>query len=139
MTKKIFLIIVFFAISHFTFAQLLYKNELKTVEGVEIKYRFANTNFFDKSSPQSLRLKLKNTNDYDVSVRFEIVYILELTNKYSSGSILVCIPKKSAKTGKMHGLYFEVLVDKIEDFDKEENWWEFETFEVEKIESCKEF
>lgn len=137
--KKIFVTLVLIIISFYSFSQLFYKNELKAVDGIEIKYKFANSSFFDKSSPLNLRFKLKNTNDFPVKIQMELVYYLNIVDMYKSGVIELCIPAKTARTGKMHGLNFEVKTDTKEDFDSDANSWEIETFIVEQTEDCKLF
>lgn len=132
--KKIVLIIVSLCITISSFAQFGYKNELETVNGVEIKYKIVHENFFDKSSPVQLRLKLKNTNNYDVNVNFEIQYQFDLIKKYNSGKIQLDIPSKSAKTGKMHALVFEINSTDTKIFNTEEAEWGFLEFIVNKKE-----
>lgn len=132
--KKVILILVTFCITLSGFAQFGYKNKLKSVEGVEISYKIVHEKFFDKESPVQLRLKLKNTNDQDVNISFEIQYQFDLTKKYNSGKIEIDIPRKSAKTGKMHALAFEINSTDNKVFDAENAEWEFLEFEVKQSE-----
>lgn len=136
--KKLFLIICLAFITSLTYSQLFYKNQLETIEGVEIKYRFAKPSFFNKDNPLSLRFKLKNTNDHHVAVGFSVVYYLFL-DKFESETVEICIPRKTARTGRLHGLSFQMDIEGAEIFEKEENYWEFAKFEVIKIEDCKLF
>jgi hypothetical protein len=137
--KKLFLIICLSFIASLTYSQIFYKNQLETIEGVEIKYRFAKPSFFNKDNPLSLRFKLKNTNDHHVTVSFEVVYYLNIVDKFESGLIEICIPRKSARTGRMHGLSFEMNINNPDIFEEDGNNWELETFDVKKIEDCKLF
>ncbi len=137
--KKTFLIICFAFIASIGYAQLFYKNQLETIEGVEIKYRFAKPSFFNKDQPLSLRFKLKNTNDHHVTVSFEVVYYLNIIEKFESGLVEICIPRKTARTGRMHGLSFEMDIEGPEIFEEDGNNWELESFDVKKIEDCKLF
>lgn len=137
MIKKTFLAMSLFLFCYGANAQLFYKNELASVDGVEINYRFARLKALKKDSPLTLRFKLKNTNDKDVKVNFNLVYELGLIDRYESGDFEICIPKNRTRKGKRHELVFEVLVESKEDFDFEENYWEFEYFNVKKIDNCK--
>ncbi len=132
--KKYFLILILIITSTVANAQFGYKNSLDPIDGVEIKYKVVNEKFFDKSSPAQLRFKLKNTNEYDIKLNFEVEYQMGFTKKYQSGNIEIEIPKKSAKTGKMHGLVFEIESNDKNIFESEDAEWIFTKFEVEKIE-----
>lgn len=134
---KLLVISVLLSIGIDSYSQLFYKNELPTEDGIEINYRFARAKFFDRNSPQTLRLKLKNTKDYDALVKFELVYTLNIVDRYESGPVEICIPANRRRKGKLHGLIFEVLVDDVADFDSDKNLWELEGFTVEQVEDCK--
>lgn len=133
---KIFIIVFISGISLESYSQLFYKNELPSEDGVEINYRFAKEKFLKKDSPQTIRFKLKNTNDYDVNVKLELIYHLNIIDRYESGLVEICIPSNRSRKGR-HGLMFEVLVDNPEDFENDENFWELETFEVEEVPECE--
>jgi hypothetical protein len=134
--RKVLLFLITTLISISAFSQFGYKYQMETVDGIEIKYKVVHSKFFDKSSPLELRLKLKNTNDYDVNLDFEIQYSIDLTKKYKSGSVNICIPRKSARTGKMHGLMFEIIGDDPKLFESDDADWEFIQFEIEQTEDC---
>jgi len=135
--KKYFLVLILIITSFAVQAQFGYKNSLESIDGIEIKYKVVNEKMFDKSSPAQLRLKLKNTNDYDIKLNFEIEYQIDFTKKYQSGNIEIDIPRKSAKTGKMHGLVFEIKSNNKNIFNSDDKEWIFTTFEVKKIEELK--
>jgi hypothetical protein len=132
MKKAIF---IFFAlvITLSSYAQFGYKHKLDPVGDVEISYKIVHEKFFDKESPVQLRLKLKNTNDYDLTLNFEIQYQFDLTKKYNSGEVEIEIPRKSAKTGKIHGLVFEINSTDPKVFESENAEWEFLKFNIEMI------
>lgn len=132
--KYVIAIFSLLIISITALAQFGYKNSLETIEGVEIKYKVVHEKFFDKESPVQLRLKLKNTNDYLINLNFEIEYQSDFTKKYQSGEISLEIPRKSAKTGKMHGLVFEINSTDKNVFNSDDAEWIFTNFEVKKIE-----
>ncbi len=115
-----------------SFGQFGYKYKLEPVNGVEISYKIVHANFFDKSSPVQLRLKLKNTTDFDVNISFKIEYQFDLTKTFQSENLLIEIPRKSAKTGKFHGLIFEIDSDDPKVFDSDNADWEFIEFKVNK-------
>ena len=131
--KYVLAIFSLIIISTGVFAQFGYKNSLETKEGIEIKYKVVHEKFFDNESPVQLRLKLKNTNDYSVNLNFEIEYQIDFTKKYQSGEITLEIPRKSAKTGKMHGLVFEINSTDKNVFDSDDAEWIFTIFEVERL------
>jgi hypothetical protein len=118
-------------------AQFGYKDTLPVNSGIEISYKVVNSKLFDKNSPAQIRLKLKNTNEYAVNVKFEIEYSVDLTKSYSSGGLEICIPVKTARTGKMSGLVFELNTTDKEIFEAENAEWEFLRFDVEQIENCE--
>ncbi len=118
-------------------AQFGYKNQLETNQGINVSYKVVHEKKSEKDSPAQLRIKLENTNDYPVIIRFKIEYSTGFTTRYSSEGIEICIPKKSIKAGKMHGLVFELKTNDIEIFSKENAEWEFIMFDVTKTEKCK--
>ncbi|MDD2387871.1 MAG: hypothetical protein PHP52_13930 [Bacteroidales bacterium] len=132
--KKYFLILVLIITSIAANAQFGYKNSLEPIDGVEIKYKVVNEKMFDKSSPAQLRFKFKNTNEYDIKLSFEVEYQIDFTKKYQSGNIEIEIPEKSAKTGKMHGMVFEIKSNDKNIFESDNAEWIFTKFAVEKIE-----
>lgn len=136
MKKTLFLTILLFS-GILANAQCGYKNQLETKNGINVNYKVVHEKHFEKDSPAQLRLKLKNTNDYPVLIRFKIEYSTGYTTSYTSEGIEVCIPKKSAKAGKLHGLVFELKTNDIEIFSKEDAEWVFTMFEVTQTENCK--
>ncbi len=133
MRKLIFICLVL-GLPVISFAQFDYKNKIEPIDGVEIRYKIAHQNAFDKESPVQIRFKFKNTNDYDVKINFELEYQFDLIKRYNSGEIEIEIPRKTAKTGKMHGLVFEINTNDPNIFEKENAEWEFIKFDVQKIE-----
>ncbi len=134
--KHILFLAIFTAICTSIFAQFGYKNKLETIDGIEKSYKVVHEKFFDKDSPAQLRLKLKNTNEYDVNINFEIEYSVGLTKRYKSEHVEICIPNKLARTGKMHGLVFEIKSNDIKVFESDDADWNFIIFEVEQSEDC---
>lgn len=135
--KNLYLFIFSILISSALSAQFGYKNKLEQINGIEISYKVVNEKLFDKESPAQIRLKLKNTNEYPVNVKFKIEYSIGFTTSYNSGGVEICIPSKTARTGKMNGLVFELKTNDKNIFLSEDADWEFEKFEVEQIEDCK--
>ncbi|MDD3740381.1 MAG: hypothetical protein PHH30_04000 [Bacteroidales bacterium] len=135
--KKSLLLSILLILGILTNAQCAYKNQLETKNGVNVYYKVVHEKHFKKDSPAQLRLKFKNTNDYPVIIRFKIEYSTGYTTRYTSEGIEVCIPKKSVKAGKLHGLVFELKTNDIEIFSKEDAEWEFSMFEVTQTENCK--
>ncbi|MDD2636280.1 MAG: hypothetical protein PHW82_12390 [Bacteroidales bacterium] len=130
--KKQFLILILITTTIVANAQFGYKNSLDPIDGVEIKYKVVNEKLFDKSSPAQLRFKFKNTNEHDIKLNFEIEYQMDFTKKYQSGNIEIDIPKKAARTGKMHGMVFEIQSNDKNIFESDDAEWFFTIFEVEK-------
>ena len=135
--KKTIFLSVFLIIAIITNAQFGYKNQLETNKGINVSYKVVHEKKSKKDSPAQIRIKLKNTNDYPVIIRFKIEYSTGFTTRYSSEGIEICIPKKSVKAGKLHGLVFELKTNDIEIFTKDNAEWEFTMFEVTKTENCK--
>jgi hypothetical protein len=73
---------------------------------VEIQYRWTNSRFFDRSSPLELRLKIKNTNDYPVSVSYDVEFYMGPVLEETSDDTQLCINPKLAKTGRINGMYY---------------------------------
>jgi len=130
--KRTLIFITGLIISMSVFSQFGYKYKLDPIDGVEISYKIVHEKLFDKESPVQLRFKFKNTNEDDVKILFEIEYQFDLTKRYNSGEIEIDIPRKSAKTGKIHGLVFEIESNDTKVFESENANWEFIIFEVSK-------
>lgn len=137
--KKSVLFVISLVVCSTVFAQFGYKHKLEPVNGVEISYKIVHAKHFDKESPAQLRIKLKNTNSYDVSIKLSIEYSTDFTKKYSSGGVETCIAAGSSKAGTISGLAFELNTNDIKIFDSENAEWEFSLFNVEQIDDCKVF
>ncbi len=135
--RAILLISAFLLTTSVMNAQFGYKNKMEASNGIEISYKVVHEKYFDKESPAQIRLKLKNTNEYPVNLKFEIEYSTDLTKKYKSGDVEICIPAKTARTGKMNGLVFELNTSDTGIFSSDNAEWEFIRFDVEQIEDCK--
>jgi hypothetical protein len=122
--------------SHETSAQRRYVDH-STVNGVAIQYRWANTKFFDKSSPLELRLKIKNNNDYPVSVSYDIEFFMGPVLKETSDVTELCINPKLAKTGRLNGMYYRSTTLGTRDIESKEFNWEITNLEIERTESCR--
>lgn len=136
MIRKIFLISIITLFCNVVFAQYVYKNELPTVNGIEIKYKVIHSKLFDKTSPVQLRIKLKNTNDFDASINLQVEYSTGFTQKFRSENFDICIPKNSVRKGKVNGLVFELNSSDKDIFLSEDTEWEFVKFEVEQVDVC---
>ncbi len=136
--KGLFLISAILLTCFVANAQFGYKDKLESKDGIEIGYKIVHTKHFDKESPAQLRLKLKNTNEYPVNLKFEIEYTTGMTKRYSSGGVEICFPSKTARTGKMHGLVFELNTTDVQIFSTDNAEWEFSIFDVVQIEECKQ-
>jgi len=135
---KLTILLISFIIASLTLsAQFGYKHQLETNNGVNINYKIVHSKHFDKSSPAQIRLKFENINEYPVNVVFEIEYSTDMTKRYGSGKIEVCIPANSAKFGTVHGLAFELNTNDIEIFNGDNAEWEFVSFVVTQTEDCK--
>ncbi|HOE05989.1 MAG TPA: hypothetical protein PLZ52_12295 [Bacteroidales bacterium] len=117
-------------------AQWGYRTEYKTLDGVIILYKYAHEKMFDKTSPINLRIKIKNTNDYPVEVSFRIMMESGFTDIKQSEMVDICIPKKLARSGKLHGLNFETGVNDVSLFEKNEIEWYMEPLSIEKSDKC---
>ncbi|MDA3911083.1 MAG: hypothetical protein PF448_06985 [Bacteroidales bacterium] len=111
-------------------AQFGYKNEHETIDGVEISYKWSQSKWWKKSSPKQLRFKMKNTNDYKVNVKFELVYLLDHVVKFKSGALEAEIKAGKALSGKLNGFYFESPAISNKQLESEQFDWEFLFFEV---------
>lgn len=108
-----------------------------TVEGVEIQYRWTNSRFFDRSSPLELRLKIKNTNDYPVSVTYDVEFYMGPILEETSDDTQLCINPKLAKTGRINGMYYRSSTLSNEQLESDEFSWELTNLEIERVESCR--
>jgi hypothetical protein len=93
------------------FVQAQTKYELKsTVDGVEFYYKWSRSNFFKKSSPPQLRVKIKNSNSYPVQYTFGLDLFV---NGKTKGEVLpetFSIGANRTKAGKTNGHYYEFEV-----------------------------
>lgn len=131
-------IIVIIFISIFAFnlsakAQFGYKNEYKTIEGIQISYKWSHSQWWKKESPLQLRFKIKNTNNYKVSSKFELVYMLDHVVKFQSGELESEIKSGKSLIGKINGFYFETKKLKNSEILSDDFEWDFLSFEVSKL------
>ncbi len=127
------IIIVFIVLAFFSStanAQFGYKNEYETIDSVEISYKWAQSKWWKKSAPKQLRFKMKNTNDYKVNVKFELVYLLNHVVKFQSGELEAEIKSGKALSGKLNGFYFESPNIPNKELESKYFDWEFLFFEV---------
>lgn len=136
MVNKLFISIICFFICSVAYSQAFYKNEIKSKDGIEIKYKINHTKMFDKNSPVKLSLKLKNTNNYDVNLGFEIEYSTGFTTRYKSGNVDICIPGRMTRKGKANGLAFELNTNDKDIFSSDDTEWEFTKFDIKQTEKC---
>lgn len=106
-----------------------YDNHYKTINGVEIHYKWAKDQWWKKDSPLRLMFKMNNTNDYDVHIKFELLYLDDQVIKASSGILESDIPKHKMLVGKINGFYFAAP----KNITKEKFEWEISQFKVEKL------
>ncbi|MDR2010505.1 MAG: hypothetical protein LBQ22_08480 [Bacteroidales bacterium] len=116
------------------FAQIGYKYQLSSQDGIDVKYKIVQSK---KESPVQLCLRLKNNNEYDVNLKLNLEYSTGFTTKYQSGELEVCIPKKYVKKGKSSGLAFELNSSDKELFSSGKADLELIKFEIEQIETCR--
>lgn len=112
-------------------AQFGYKDEYKTIDGVEVSYKWAKSQWWKKGSPKQLRFKMKNTNETNVKVKFELVYMLNHVVKFKSGELEAEIKAGKALSGKLNGFYFESPEIPNKDLESEHFEWEFLYYDVE--------
>ena len=127
---KISLLLSIMLISVSAFAQFGYKHKLDPNSGLEIKYKYAHEKIFNKNSPLNLRIKIKNTNNYDVNLSFIVIYEKGIATQFESELISIDIKSGRARTGKWHGLNFETGYNSEEKLKSDEFTWHFDTFEV---------
>jgi hypothetical protein len=137
MIRKSYILIIFALFYNTSNGQLFYKNKLEPRDGIEIKYKVRHVKMFDKNSPVMLCLKLTNTNDSDVNLKFEVEYSTGFTTKYKSGEVDICIPKNMTRRGKARGLAFELNSTDKNILASEDIEWEFTTLKIDKIEKCE--
>lgn len=124
------LLLIFLAFSINANAQFKYKEEYKTIDGVEVSYKWAPSKWWKKGSPQQLRFKMKNTNEQDVSIKFELVYMLDHVVKFKSGELEATIKAGRAISGKLNGFYFESPEISNKDLNSDRFEWEFLHYDV---------
>lgn len=117
-------------------ARAQFYDEFKTEDGVEFSYRWTRSNFFDRSSPLELRLKVKNTNDYPVEVSFQVDFYMGPVVKESSNTTKLCIRPKLAKTGRLNGVYYRSSVLSNEEIESDDFEWILEELEIKRVEDC---
>jgi hypothetical protein len=108
-----------------------------TVEGVEIQYRWANSSFFDKSSPLELRLKIKNTNDYPVTITYDLEFYMGPVLEETSDETELCINPKLAKTGRINGMFYRSQTLSNQQLESDQFSWEITNLEITRVESCR--
>ncbi|HOK37764.1 MAG TPA: hypothetical protein P5538_02420 [Bacteroidales bacterium] len=135
--KRFFLISILLWYTIAIFAQRGFVSYIEpSFKNIDVKYKITNQNFFDKSSPVVIILKLKNNNEFDVQVDIQIEYQFGIKSRYKSEKVSVCIPAGRIVGGRMHGLSFELKTSDTKIFNNEENEWFFSVFDVEQIDKC---
>jgi hypothetical protein len=81
----------------------------------------------------NLRLKLKNTTNETLLVKFNVAYETGIKDKKESEVIILEIEAGRAKTGKIHGLNFETGSNDIDFLKSDDFQWYFNIFEVSKL------
>jgi hypothetical protein len=127
---------VFISSSQESSAQRRYVDH-STAEGVEIQYRWANSSFFDKSSPLELRLKIKNTNDYPVSISYDLEFYMGPVLEETSDETQLCINPKLAKTGRINGMFYRSQTLSNQQLESDQFSWEITNLEITRVESCR--
>ncbi|MFO7878977.1 MAG: hypothetical protein ACQES0_02165 [Bacteroidota bacterium] len=128
--KFIIILLCFVMFGKASQAQFGYKHVYDTIDGVAISYKWAHSKWLKKSSPLQLRFKMKNTNDYDVKIEFELAYMLNHIVKFESGELESEIKDGRAITGKLNGFYFETDKLSNEELKSDEFSWDFVKYEV---------
>ena len=108
-----------------------------TVEGVSIQYRWAHSNWLDRSSPLELRLKIKNNNDYPIEISYVIDFYMGPVHEESSDVTELCINPKLAKTGRINGMYYQSSRLSNQQLESDAFIWEIRDLEIDRVESCR--
>ena len=128
--------LVFMGTSQDVTAQRRYVDHT-TKDGVTFQYRWVNSKWLDKNSPLELRLKIKNDNDYPVSVSYGVEFYMGPVMEESSEITELCINRKLAKTGRLNGMYYQSAKLNNEQLQSKDFYWEISDLEIEKVESCR--
>jgi len=129
--KRLSLILfILFLGNNSAFSQFGYKHVHDTIDGVAISYKWSHSKWWKKSSPLQLRFKMKNTNDYDVRIKFELAYMMNQIVKFNSGELESEIKGGRAVTGKLNGFYFETGKLSNEEIKSDKFSWDFLKYKV---------
>lgn len=100
-----------------------------TVNGVIIKYNLYHSNSKDPSSRLNLSFHMTNTNDYTVTVIYN-VEVHESNGKYASGKQELSIKPKAKQAGKISNLCFELKTNDLKEFEDGDSEWFFKQLDI---------
>ena len=134
--KSILIISSIILINGNLIAQKDYQN-LTSNEGIDISYKWKHSKILKKDSPLILFLKLKNTNDYNATVKFTVDYFWNGIRNASSEGNNICIKANRSVKGKIKKMTFDTAKFSDEDLFSENFTLDISGFELKKVENCK--
>jgi len=138
MKKSIFILTI--ALSMLTIsksnAQFWKYEDLSVIDGVEFKYKWVHEDRFDKESPLALSMKIKNTNDYKVNIKFGIEYFWQAKRVGFSNVREFCLLPKEMMVGRINDLVYEIEGYTNEEIQSEDFTWHLFEVKIEKVKSC---
>jgi hypothetical protein len=112
--------------------------DLKTEENLKIQYRWQRVSPLDKKSDAMLNLRVTNLSESAVKWSFTIVFYNDKMAVHESEVTKICLKPGQSLSGGLAGLRYTQEGLKLDVVEKESFSWEFETFEVEEVENCKD-
>lgn len=134
-----FLTILVFTLSNIELgAQRNPYQELKTVDGVVIDYKWSNSKPLNRNSPLELRLRIRNTNEHAVKVVFTVDFYMKLKLTETSEEVELCILPGRWKTGRTNGVYFQPENLTNKQLRSDDFHWDINDMTVVMIETCED-
>lgn len=79
-------------------------------DGITIDYRWSNEKPFDRNSQLELRLRIRNTNDFNALLNFSVDFYLGPLLEESSDDVELCLQPGRTIMGRLNGVYFRTTL-----------------------------
>lgn len=132
----LFIVVAIFCIGKSANAQFWKYEDLKEIDGVEFKYKWVHEDRLDKESPLALSMKIKNTNDYKVNIKFGIEYYWQVKRAGFSEVREFCLLPTEMLVGRINNLVYQIEGYTKEQIESEDFTWQLVEVEIEKTTNC---
>ncbi len=112
--------------------------EFVTQDSIQVMYRWQKVSPFKKDSDAVLNLRATNLSDSAAKWTFTVVFYNDKMAIHESEITTLCLKPGQSLRGGLAGLRYTVEGMKLDAVDTDYFTWDFDLFEVEKVENCDE-